>query len=378
MATERHAKKVAFLTPADPESVRTWSGIPYYSLKALRDVFADVRCFPCPIAHNARRVIQRLATPFGIDISREPLISTLYAAEINGRLRRYDPDLIIGVSSSLQLYHRLLDVPTIYVADAVYAGIVDYYPPVGNRKTHNRTRLMGDVQERTALNNSDAVVLCSDWAAKAAHQYYGVPESKINVVPFGANMSGDVDPAFDRQTEVCRLLFVGVDWERKGGPLVHQATELLRSRGIDVELHIVGCRAPIPEAKYVFQHGFLRKSDPADYARLQGLFRSSSLFFMPSQQEAFGIVFAEASAFGLPSVASATGGVPSAVRHGVNGFLLPEGAEAEAYADLIGDLWNDRERYKLLQRESWGLYQRELNWTAWASRTADISDRLFR
>ncbi|MBP7336475.1 glycosyltransferase family 4 protein [Niveispirillum sp.] len=371
---ERRARRVAFLTPADANVVGAWSGIPYHSLRALRGVYPDIRFFPCPLSHNVRRLLQRAAVPFGLDISREPLVSGLFAAELRGRLRRYDPDLVIGVSAAVQLCRRLVDAPVINVTDAVYAGLVDYYPPTGSG-IHPRSRRLGNLQEMAALENSDAVVLSSRWAADSARRYYGVPADRLHVVPFGANLMPAADPVTDRQTDICRLLFVGVDWQRKGGPLVQQVADLLLRRGIKVELHIVGCN-PTIDGPHIVRHGFLRKDDPADHQRLMRLFNDSSFFFMPSRREAFGIVYAEASAFGLPSVATATGGVPCAVRHGVNGLLLPEAAGAEAYADAIAEHWGDAERYRLLQRQSVLLSRDTLNWSAWATRVAEIGDSL--
>ena len=47
-----------------------------------------------------------------------------------------------------------------------------------------------------------------------------------------------------RGTDICRLLFLGVDWHRKGGDIALAVAELLNQKGIRTELDIVGCNTP--------------------------------------------------------------------------------------------------------------------------------------
>jgi D-inositol-3-phosphate glycosyltransferase len=61
---------------------------------------------------------------------------------------------------------------------------------------------------------------------------------------------------------------------------------------------------------------------------------------MPSYYESFGMVALEAMACGSPVIASRVGGLPTTVRHGVTGFLVPDG-NSEALADCIQRLLTD-------------------------------------
>jgi glycosyltransferase involved in cell wall biosynthesis len=69
-------------------------------------------------------------------------------------------------------------------------------------------------------------------------------------------------------------------------------------------------------------------------------YREADLFTLPSSAEAFGNVFAEALASGLPIVGSTTGGIPELVEHGANGLLVPPG-DAAALAQAICYLGDD-------------------------------------
>ncbi len=96
---------------------------------------------------------------------------------------------------------------------------------------------------------------------------------------------------------------------------------------------------------------------------------------LPTVAECFGLVFAEASAYALPSVSRAVGGVPSAVRHGRTGLLLAADAGADAYCDALQPLLRDRDRYAAMCAEAYRDYATRLNWdVAGATFTAALRD----
>lgn len=74
---------------------------------------------------------------------------------------------------------------------------------------------------------------------------------------------------------------------------------------------------------------------------LPELLAISDVMFLLSEKEAFGLVLLEAFACGVPSVATAVGGIPEVVEDGVNGFLVELGdvkmAAARAYQLLTDD-----------------------------------------
>jgi glycosyltransferase involved in cell wall biosynthesis len=127
-------------------------------------------------------------------------------------------------------------------------------------------------------------------------------------------------------------------------------------------LIVAGCQVPGVKPPFVNEVGFINNRTPQGHRQLSDLLRTSHFLILPTRAECAGIVFSEASAFGLPIITSDTGGVPTYVRQGVNGIRLPLAAAAEAYADQIWRLFHDRSAYGSMALAGWEEYRQRLNW----------------
>ncbi|MGR3372927.1 glycosyltransferase family 4 protein [Pseudooceanicola nanhaiensis] len=371
--------KVVFLALWPSGSARYWSGTPHYSLAALREIGLDVTPleFPVldPLLFHAGRITRRLR----LDLLREPLVRRLYNALARRRLRRLRPDVVVSVGAS----HKLCDVEgefaLIHAADALFATIIESY---GNMaRLSERSKRLGDRIQRDFLARVDTLCLSSDWAVDSARRHYDLSHCNVRMLPLGANLP--VDPGYDAPARaantVLSLLFVGGDWVRKGGPLLLQAFARIRAEVPDAVLHVVGCDpAEAAGVEGVQLHGFLDKAEPAQRARLDQLYRESAVLVVPSRQEAFGIVFCEACAYGLPPVGTRTGGIPSILSDGESGVLIDPDAGAEVWAARILALWRDRDAYLAMCATARRHYEERLNWSAWARAIRDEAARLTR
>ena len=165
-----------------------------------------------------------------------------------------------------------------------------------------------------------------------------------------------------RNIDICKLLFVGVDWYRKGGREALSVASMLNERGVKAELHVVGCNPPSPLPGYVKQYGFLSKNNREQNETLLTLFKTSTFLILPSQAEGFGIVIAEANAFGLPAVATAVGGIRTAVRNEKNGRAFEPEVFVQECSDYIMQTLSVKEQYHRLCRSSFEEYLHRLNW----------------
>jgi glycosyltransferase involved in cell wall biosynthesis len=321
----------------------------------------------------AARLIRAL-TGKRYDYTRNPWVSQRYGKVFTERLRGSRYDLIYASSASTELAYVQTQTPIIYLADATFANVVDYYPAC--RNLLNISKRHGCLLERQSIEKSSLVLYPSEWAAQSAMSDFRAASSKIHVIPFGANL--DTAPPAGmvlnkQRSEVCRLLFLGVEWIRKGGDLAFQTFLELKKRGIKSKLTVCGCTPPagISDPDLIVT-GFLNKNVAQERERIESLLLNSDFLILPTRAECTPIVFCEASAFGLPSVATDTGGVRGVVRDGVNGFLLPITAGPAEYASTIMQVFQDESSYRALVRSARAEYESRLNWDAWGTAVSDI------
>ncbi len=283
-------------------------------------------------------------------------------------------DVILAASAAPQIALLDTDIPIVYTSDATFALVADYYPFYTGLPAWN-SRTAQDLEARV-LHGSALLVYPSEWAAQSARTDYGVTAGKVQVFPYGANFDEVPSRALataSRMGHVCRLLFVGVDWERKGGDIAYETVQALRTGGVDAELTIVGCVPPKGvDPSFVRVVGTLSKDIRSEREQLSRLYLESDFLVLPTRAECFGMVFCEASAHGTPSITADTGGVAGAVTDGENGILLPAAADGRAYAAVIAELVGDRSRYDALVRSTRDAYEARLNWDSWGRRLAPL------
>lgn len=231
-------------------------------------------------------------------------------------------------------------------------------------------------REARAARRLDGLFFGSTWATQEAERLYGEKvKDRLHVTPLGANWvpslprEAVLQRAAARPTDRLNLLFVGKDWERKGGPLALETAHLLHTSQRPVTLHIVGCRPALPPDahRYTQVHGLLYQNDPVHSATLETLFLDSHFLLVPTVAECFGIVFAEAQAFALPPVSRAIHALPTVVRDGETGLLLPPDAPADAYAQRLRSLLDDTDAYAAMAHNARSHFEGHLTW----SRTAE-------
>jgi glycosyltransferase involved in cell wall biosynthesis len=221
---------------------------------------------------------------------------------------------------------------------------------------------------------TDKIIYCSEWIKHKALETYHIDPDKIEVIELGANIPAPTNYTIDIAMDICRLVFIGKNWEKKGGDKVLQACRLLKKEGFPCTLTIIGSiPTDMNDAdEDVIVIPFLDKSRREHLNRLCKILSESHFLVLPTVFDAYGIVFCEASAYGVPSIASDVGGVSQPVRKGKNGFLLPPDATAQDYAEKIKTVFGDRENYIKLRASSRYEFETRLNWDAWGERVNTI------
>jgi glycosyltransferase involved in cell wall biosynthesis len=209
-------------------------------------------------------------------------------------------------------------VPTVVSLDATPVN----FDSVGDAYGHHRQAALVEhvklLVNRRALCGASAIVTWSQWAADSVSRHYKVPANRVHHIFPGVQLSRFAPHSRDYRGPV-RLLFVGADFVRKGGPDLIAAAGAL---GESIELDIVTSSASeITDAPGVTMR--VHRDVKPNSARMSDLYGRADIFVLPSRGDCTPLVLAEAMASGLPVVATTVGAIPDAVRHGQNGLLVP-------------------------------------------------------
>jgi len=380
------AVKAAYVTTYDSSDVRTWSGLGFHIGRCLELAGLDVERIG-PLERRATlparlRQIDGKLHRRTYPLDRDPAVARGYAHQVERMTASTDCDLVFS-PGTIAIAHLDGERPVALWTGATFGAMIGFYPDY--RTLSKRAIRAGMELDTRALERASAAFYTSDWAARSAIEQHGADPDKVEVVPYGANMpiaytrDEVAELVARRPADRCRLLFVGVDWLRKGGDRALEAARLLNERGLPTELHAVGS-APDSTAglpSWVHLHGYVDKSTEEGVERLRGLFEQAHFLVHPAEAEVFGVVFCEAAGHGVVAVASRVGGIPGAVREGVSGLLLDPGAPAEDYAAAVEDLMGDRRRYEEMALGAFDEYRRNLNWDVQAERVRTRLERVW-
>lgn len=370
--------RVALVQAADARSIRTWSGTAFFSKQAFQQYVGEVIDFsPAPFSTTpykiAGRVIKTL-TGYEYAYNHDVPFARRLGKHFSQLLAKGSYDLIFSPAGSAALAYLQTDIPIIYYSDATWHVVHNYYKCYTNMPP--RIAEAADQLDRLTLQKSTLSLFCSDWAAQSAIRDYGVDPSRVHTVYIGANLLSPPSRVLALQREIgdrVRLLFVGVSWENKGGAIALQTLEALLERSIDAWLTVVGCEVPEgvhhPRMEVI---AFLNKQNAEERDRFERLWEEATVFILPTRFEAAGIVFCEAGAYGVPVVATRTGGVGSLVKEGVNGYTLSPESGGREYAEKVMEIISDGSVYKALCRSSREEYEKRLNWEVWGLRVAEL------
>lgn len=367
--------KLAYVTTYDSRRLTgsdEWSGTGYYIAQALQLQSVELNYIgplEDPLPQKICRKLKRYYYELGLKkYEKDPDPKTLknYARQIEHKL--VDNDEIIFSATVNPIAYLKNDRPMAFWADATFSSVANFYPQYSN--LHPEVVEQWHRIERLALENCHLAIYSSDWAAKSAVEYYQADPAKIKVIPFGANIQSELslpeikDAIEVKSSDTCKLLFMGVDWHRKGGDTAYAVAKQLNKSGLPTELTVVGCQPlidePIPE--FVKTLGFIKKSTPEGKERLNRLILESHLLILPSLADCTPIVFPEANSFGVPCLSTKVGGIPTIIQDNENGKLFNLDDDISKYCDYINYLFSDYSRYKQLAFTSYTAYQSRLNW----------------
>jgi glycosyltransferase involved in cell wall biosynthesis len=285
-----------------------WSGVPAGLDRGLRALGHEPVHVPAGIPHVLRRATDVLALVAhrrrGLGLTAPPAVRVRTAAVTRG-LRRAQP------LDGLVLMGTTFEIPR----SVPFVTYDDMTVPQFARLTHlpARAEAAWTARQARALRDARACCATADWVAESLIRDYQVARDRIEVVGLGANI--DLADPGERDWRVPRFLFIGGDWERKGGPRLAPALRRVRDAYPEATLDIVGGAPPLDEPG-ITTHGFIDMRTPEGMSALLALYRRATCFVMPSRFEPTGIVHVEAGRAGLPAIGTTVGGAAGAIGPG--------------------------------------------------------------
>lgn len=382
MKTERKIK-IAYLCTGNPRDKKIWSGTIFKMHEAFENQGFDVEWIEVGNYSNFENAIFLKTENFYKKLFRRGfnknhfLLKAYFASrKLTQKLKKSSADIIFAPTYIAEIAFVQTNKPIIYLNDATFHQLLNYYS--GMSGFGYLSKKLTVLVEKHALKKADALVFSSEWAANHVFNFYNIPQEKINIIKFGSNSRAPEKIREKDYSGEIIFLFLGVEWERKGGQIALDTIRILRGRNHPVKLQVVGCTPPVsdPEAMNVIP--FLNKNNPLEAQKISDFLQNSHFMLMPTRADCTPISFCEAASYGLPVISTDTGGVASVVASGKTGLLLPLASQAEQYADEIEILLRNPEKIKTISHNARALYEHELNWKVWGEKMSDIVDSLFK
>ena len=161
------------------------------------------------------------------DWRHSTLLSKAYSRSLEKELKGKLFDLIVAPASDTLIAYVNTNIPIIYINDRTIAGALNYHKMLSNLWNFSKNQSIKT--DRNAIEKSLFVSYPSQWASQSAIKHYYIEKVKVHTIPFGANIDTIPDRYIATQRKrgtVCQLLFIGVNWADKGGPIAFNCLSL--------------------------------------------------------------------------------------------------------------------------------------------------------
>lgn len=347
--------RILLLAEGDAETHDSWSGVSRSLVQHLRGLGHTVRTGDVDLRGIGRSV----AAVRTISLSRKRwwvryhLSEAGFAARSVESARRVqellgDADVIVQIGATFMVPEHVR-VPVVLFCDsnialskrAAVSGVSDaaFLSDAEIAEIHAReARVYG----RAAL-----IFTMSNLARESFISDFGVPPEKLITLHCGPNIEIPDPPAPVLAAGPPTILFVGRDFNRKGGGLLLQAFRRVREGLPDARVRLIGSVQDAPPDRGVEFLPFQSRDTDAGRAAMEDAYRSASVFCLPTRFEPFGTSFVEAMFYAIPCVGPAAWAVPEIIEHGVTGLTVPPD-NADALADALLTLLRDPERARAM------------------------------
>lgn len=297
--------------------------------------------------YSARDALFR--TPTAMRIMRHELLEAI------GELAVTPPFVTLQVQSMFD--GHMPGVPHFVYTDHTHLANLTY-PTFDARRLFSQRWI--DAEQRL-YEHADACFVRSPHVADSLVHDYGVDPDRVVFAYAGPNCE---PTATARPGDSKDIVFIGVDWERKGGPALAEAFARVRKQHRDATLTVIGCTPPPQPGMRVLGR------IPVD--EVSGHLARAGIFCLPTKVEPFGIAIIEAMLHGLPIVSTRVGAVPDIVD--VTNAVLVDPDDIDALAAALATLLDSAGGRAAAGRRSLDVAKARYRWHAVVERMAPHLD----
>ena len=323
---------------------QTYSGIPKYLFAALEKC-ADIVAYVNTRQLRSWDVLDSMLDFYKIRKYGRPGINanwlwskktlTRLSDRVEKQLRKvgeFDSFLQVGTHVKVQIdgvkSYCLLDM-------TVLQGIKSkQFSPA--RLKRSRTAEAVETQKKV-FDTCSRIFTTSEWVKQSIICDYGIDMQKVFVVGGGVSMFENVDIACKLPNH--NILFIGRDWQRKGGPILLEAFAMVNQYLPDSKLTIIGC-SPAVSHRNVVIIGDLDKTDPRQMSVMHEALLNATVLCVPSVFEPLGLCFLEAQYYGVVPVTFWGEARDEAIQDGITGILVRERSPQAVSEAILGLLKN--------------------------------------
>lgn len=260
-------------------------------------------------------------------------------------------------------FHPQLEVPTYCYFDATVAQVVKAGGWTYGLRSPAENAVSLEYQKRV-FDSCTGIFPRSQYAANSVLNDYSISSEKVTVA--GAGYNHNEVPLPHESYDNKNILFIGVQFDRKGGPLILEAFRMVRNVFPDATLTIVGCNPDINEPG-VEVVGRIYKDSDGGTRKILEYYSKASIFCIMSSFEPFGIVVIEAQNSYVPCIVPNKFAFTEMVENGLTGVHLTE-ETPYALSEVMLDLLADPLRLKAMGEAANKFVQRKWTWDKVAER----------
>jgi glycosyltransferase involved in cell wall biosynthesis len=283
--------------------------------------------------------------------------------EVGRVLDKYDGDydLIFQLQTLFACGDDFAQRRYVIYADSTLALTLRHYPQGWAADSVDNEALLE--LEGRVTRSALAVCTLSEWARASMIEDYGCDPDRVVAVGGGATPASVEANGVRGDPRIA--LFVGMDFERKGGRALVEAWQEVHRRMPDAQLWIAGPRRTGTDSAGV---RWLGRLDTNEVARARA---RAAVFVMPSLFEPWGFVFNEAMASALPCIGTTVCAIPEIIDDQITGILVEPDSPQQLAAALV-ELLADPNKAERMGNAGLAAYRRTGSWDNVAANIAAV------